>query len=183
MFWTITCRVIVSLVTFSIGFAVFEIAKPTEELWLPEPSPQILEITLKRHGCSDAERNCPVYEATFRSDGTCSYIGYANDEFIGKHEGRYDVNDFTSLVQLVDKHVFSQAPRLVFTTGGIKETTTIEVVTSEGTNLVTTHNWTGTPTGLRALQAVLEQQTYEVEWEESLTQSMTLPKMHHGMGQ
>lgn len=183
MFWTTTCRVFATLVTFSIGFAVFEIAKPTEELWIPDPIQQILEITLKRHGCSDAARKCPVYEATFRSDGTCTYIGYANDEFIGKYEGRYDVNDFTSLAQLVEKHVFSYAPHVVFTAGGIKETTTIEVITSEGTNLVTTHSWAATPSGLRALQAVLEQQTYEAEWEESLTQSMTVPKIQLGMGQ
>jgi hypothetical protein len=183
MFWTTTCRVLATLVTFSIGCAVFEIAKPTEELWIPDPIQQILEITLKRHGCSDAGRKCPVYEATFRSDGTCTYIGYANDEFIGKYEGRYDVNDFTPLAQLVEKHGLFESPHVVFTRGAIEETTSIEIVTSEGTKLVTTHNWANTPISLRALQAVLEQQTFEAEWEESLTQSMTVPKIQLGMGQ
>ena len=39
MMWTMTCRVIASVVTFLIGWTVFAIARPTEELRLPERTP------------------------------------------------------------------------------------------------------------------------------------------------
>ncbi len=165
MLWTVTCRVIVSVVTFFIGFTAFQIARPIEELRLPERSREITAITLKRQGCSDAERKCPVYDATFRSDGTCTYIGYANDEFIGKYEGTYDVADFVSLTTQIHKQEFFELP-LGFETTSVEETTGVEVVTSEGVKYVMTYSWSSTPAGLRALQAMIEQQTYEADWEQ-----------------
>ncbi len=47
----------------------------------------------------------------------------------------------------------------------MEETTGVEIVTNEGTRVVTTYNWASTPAGLRALQALIEQQTYEADWE------------------
>jgi hypothetical protein len=160
-----TCRVIVSVVTFFIGFTVFQIARPTEELQFREPTAQISAITLKRYGCSDAERRCPVYVATFRSDGTCSYTGYANDEFIGKYEGTYDPKDFVYLVEQIEKQGFFELPGR-FPAHFVREATDVEVVTSEGMRRVTTHDWSSAPSGLRALQAMIEQQTFEAEWQE-----------------
>ena len=164
MLWTITCRFIVSVVTFLIGFTVFQIARPSEEIRLPEPKVQISEITLRRQGCTKAERECPVYDATFRSDGTCTYIGYANDEFIGKYEGTYDVQDFDSFVEQIEKQGFLELP-VGFAANSVEETIGVEVVTSNGTKLVTTHTWSSTPSGLRALQAMIEQETFEAMWE------------------
>ena len=166
MLWTMTCRVIVSVVTFFIGFTAFQIVRPIEELRLPEPSREIIAITLKRQGCSDAERKCPVYDATFRSDGTCSYLGYANDEFIGKYEGTYDVADFVSLADQIHKQEFFELP-VGFETNSVEETTGVEVVTTDGVKHVTTYSWSSTPAGLRALQAMIEQQTYEADWEQA----------------
>ena len=165
MLWTMTCRVIVSVVTFLIGFTVFQIATPSEELRLPEPSRQVKAITLKRQGCSDAERKCPVYDTTLRSDGTATYNGYANDEFIGNYEGEYDQKDFAYLVDQVNKQGFFELP-LALPASPIRETTTVEVSTTDGRTIVTTYNWASTPSGLRALQAMIEQQTYEVVWNE-----------------
>lgn len=165
--WTIACRVIASIVTFLIGWTVFAIASPTpEELQLPELTRRVLAITLKRQGCSDAERECPVYDATYRSDGTCTYVGYANDEFIGKYEGDYNPQDFTDLVEQINKQGFFDLP-LVFPTSPATETTTIEVVTDDGTRIVTTYNWASTPSGLRSLQALIEEQAYAADWEKA----------------
>jgi hypothetical protein len=166
--WTMTCRVLASVVTFLIGWAVFAIASPSEEIRLPErAAPQILSITLRRQGCSDAERTCPVYDATYRSDGTCTYVGYANDDFIGKYEGEYNPQDFTDLVEQINKQGFFELP-LVFPTSPVTETTSVEVVTSEGTRLVTTYNWASTPSGLRSLQALIEEQAYAADyWEKA----------------
>ncbi|HET9713590.1 MAG TPA: DUF6438 domain-containing protein [Pyrinomonadaceae bacterium] len=165
MLCTITCRVIASILAFLVGCAAFEIARPTEELRLPEPKSQIVSISLQRRGCSDAERKCPVFDATFRSDGTCTFVGYANDEFLGKYEAEYGLEDFAYLVEQVERQGFFELP-LVMSTGPAEETVAVEVVTSEGAKRVTTQNWASTPSGLRALQAVIEQETYEVDWEE-----------------
>ena len=162
--WTITSRVIASVVTFLIGWTVFAIASPPEELRLPEPTRQILSITLRRQGCSDAERRCPVYDATFRSDGTCSYMGYANDDYIGEYKGEYDPQDFTYIVEQINKQGFFELP-VAFQASSATETTSVEIVTNEGTRVVTTYNWASAPAGLRALQALIEQQTYEADWE------------------
>jgi len=166
MLCTITCRVIASVLAFLVGCAVFEIVRPTEELRLAEPKSQILSISLQRQGCSDAERKCPVFEATFRSDGTCTFIGYANDAFIGKYEAQYE--DFGYLVEQVEKQGFFELP-LAPATGPMEETVAVEVITSDGVKRLTTQNWASTPSGLRALQAVIEEETYEVDWEDSLT--------------
>jgi len=166
--WTITCRVFASVVTFLVGWTVFAIASPTTvELPVPErAAPQILSITLRRQGCSDAERECPVYDATYRSDGTCTYVGYANDEFIGKYEGDYNPQDFTDLVEQINKQGFFELP-LVYPTSPAIETTSIEVFTSDGVRLVTTYNWASTPVGLRSLQALIEEQAYAADWEKA----------------
>ena len=165
MMWTMTCRVIASVVTFFIGCGVFAIASSTEEKrQLPEPTRQISAITLKRQGCPDAERRCPVFEATFWSDGTGSYTGYANDEYIGEFKGKYNVSVFADMVEQINKQGFFDLPP-AFSTTPTLETTTVEVVASDGVRVVTTYNWLSTPSGLRALQALLEQQTYEMDWE------------------
>ena len=166
MLCTITCRVMASILAFLVGCAVFEIVRPTEELRLPEPKSQILSISLQRQGCSDAERKCPVFDATFRSDGTGTFIGYANDTFIGKYEAQYE--DFAYLAEQVEKQGFFELP-LGLATGPVEEMVAVEVVTTDGVKRLTTQNWTSTPSGLRALQAVIEQETYEVDWEDSLT--------------
>ena len=165
MMWTMACRVIASVVTFLIGWTVFAIVRPGEDIQrLPEPTRHISTITLKRLGCSDAERKCPVFEATYRSDGTCSYIGYANDDYIGHYKGTYTPYDFTYLVDQLNKQEFFELP-LEFSTTSTQETTSVEVVASDGVHVVTTYNWLSTPSGLRALQALIEQQAYEAEWE------------------
>lgn len=146
--FTITCRVIASILAFLVGCAVFEIARPTEELRCPNPS--------------------LVFDATFRSDGTCTFIGYANDAFIGKYEGEYSLEDFAYMVEQVEKQGFFELP-LALATGPVEETVAVEVITSDGAKRLTTQNWASTPSGLRALQAVIEQETYEVDWEDSLT--------------
>lgn len=166
MLCTITCRVMASILAFVVGCAVFEVVRPTEELRLPEPKSQILSISLKRQGCSDAERKCPVFDATFRSDGTGTFIGYANDAFIGKYEAQYE--DFAYLAEQVEKQGIFDLP-LGLATGPVEERVTVEVVTTDGVKRLTTQNWASTPSGLRALQAVIEQETYEVDWEDSLT--------------
>jgi len=162
--WTITCRVIASVVTFLIGWTVFAIARPSEEIRrLPEPARQISAITLKRLGCSDAERKCPVFEATYRSDGTSRYFGYANDDYIGEYQGDFNPQDFNYIVEQIDRQGFFESP-LVLADSPVTETTTIEVVTNDGVRVVTTHNWASTPSGLRALQSLIEQQAYQTDW-------------------
>lgn len=165
MFWTMTCRVIASVVTFFVGVSVFQVVRPTEELRLPEPASQISTITMKRYGCLDAERKCPVYEATFRSDGTCTYIGYANDEFIGRYEGTYELKDFTYLVEQIEQQRFWDLS-VTSPASPVEESTSVEVIATNGVKRITTQSWAGTPSGLRALQAMIEQQTYEAEWEQ-----------------
>jgi uncharacterized protein DUF6438 len=168
MLFTITYRVIASLLAFLVGCAVFEIKRPTEELRLPEPKSQIVSIGLHRQGCSDAEPKCPVFDVTFRSDGTCTFVGYANDEFIGRYEGEYKVEDFAYLADQVKKQGFFELP-IVAPAGPVEETVAVEVITTDSAKRVTTYNWASTPSELRALQAVLEHETYEVEWEDTLT--------------
>ncbi|HKY41556.1 MAG TPA: DUF6438 domain-containing protein [Pyrinomonadaceae bacterium] len=163
--WIMTCRVIASIVTFLVGWTVFAIVRPSEEIQrLPQPARYISAITLKRLGCSDAERKCPVFEATYRSDGTCTYIGYANDDYIGDYKGTYNSYDFTYMVDQLNKQEFFELP-LEFSASSTQETTTVEVIASDGVHAVTTYNWLSTPSGLRALQALIEQQAYEAEWE------------------
>ena len=165
MMWTMTCRVIASVVTFLIGWAVFAAFEPAEETRrLPEPTRHISAITLKRLGCPDEERKCPVFEVTFWSDGTGSFTGYANDDYIGKYKSKFNVNDFTDMAEQINKQGFFDLPP-AFSSTPTLGTTTVEVVASDGVRVVTTYNWLSTPSGLRALQAVLEQQTYEVDWE------------------
>ena len=165
MMWTMTCRVIASIVTFLIGWTLFAIARPSEEIRrLPEPTRQISAITLMRMGCTDAERKCPIFQATYRSDGTCSYFGYANDDYMGEYKGTYNPQDFTYMVEQINKQGFYEMP-LAFPDSSVTETTTVEILGSDGTRHVTTYNWANTPSGLRALQSLIEQQAYETDWE------------------
>lgn len=166
IFWSITCRVLVSVVAFLIGWAAFVIVKPTEELRAvnnPGAS-QILAITLKRQGCVDAELECAVYDATFRSDGTATFIGYANDEFIGTYTSQYSPRDFEYLVEQFQRERFFDLPR-VYPAAPVEETQVLEVLTTDGGRVLTTSNWDSTPAELRALQALVHRQTFEVEWE------------------
>ena len=69
-------------------------------------------------------------------------------------------------MEQINKQGFFDLP-LVFPTSPVTETTSVEVVTSEGTRVVTTYSWASTPSGLRSLQALIEQQAYEADWEEA----------------
>jgi hypothetical protein len=164
MFWTITRRVIVSVVAFFVGWTAFVIVRPTQELRTAKSGEsQVLAITLKRQGC--AERNCPVYEATFRGDGTATYVGYANDDFIGTYTGYFSPREFAFLVDQLRRQNFFEMPG-VSPAGPVDETMVLEVLTKEGTRVLTTHNWDSTPAELHALQELIDYQTFVVEWDE-----------------
>jgi hypothetical protein len=155
----ISCRIF-------IGWVAFVIVRPTQELRAvvkPGPS-QILAITLKRQGCPDAELECPVYDVTFHSDGTATYIGYANDEFIGTYTSQYSQQDFAYLVEQLQRERLFDLPH-VYPAAPVEETQVLEVLTSDGSRVLTTSNWESTPAELRALQALVDRQTFEVEWE------------------
>ena len=165
MFWTTTCRVMVSIVAFLIGWAAFVIVSPMQNVSPPKPvANQVSAITFKRRGCADAERKCPVYEMTLRGDGTATYVGYANDDFTGAFTAEYPQRNFAFLVGQLEREKFFDLPR-VYRAGPVEETMVLEVSTSEGTRVLTTYNWEGTPSRLRALQELVDYQAYVVEWE------------------
>ena len=166
MFWTMSCRVLVSIVAFFVGWAAFVIVRPGEDLRALKPgASQISAITFKRQGCSDAELRCPVYDVTFRNDGTATYIGYANDDFIGTFTADYPQRNFAFLVEEVQREKFFDLPQ-VYPVGPVEETMVLEVSTNEGTRVMTTHNWNSTPAELRTLHALVDYQTFVVEWDE-----------------
>ncbi len=167
MFWTMTCRVIVSFVAFFVGWAAFVIVRPVQVLRAPKPvASQISAITFKRQGCSNAELECPVYDVTFRSDGTATYFGYANDEFIGTFTAKYPQRNFAFLVEQLQRERFFDLPKF-YPAGPVEETMVLEVSTNEGSRVLTTNNWDSTPSELRALHALVDYQTYVVEWDEA----------------
>src|SRR5689334_14306235 len=112
MFRTIACRAMVSLVAFSIGCAAFVLMRPTpaQNAIAPALKPlahsQVTAITFRRQGCTDVERKCPVYDVTFRNDGTATYIGYANDDFIGTFTAEYPQRNFAFLVEQLEREDF-----------------------------------------------------------------------------
>jgi len=166
MFWTMTCRVIVSVVAFFVGWAAFVIVRPAQELRSPKPAAsQISAIRFKRQGCSNAELKCPVYDVTFRSDGTATFIGYANDEFIGTFTAEYPHRNFAFLVEELQRERFFDLPQF-YPAGPVEETMVLEVSTDEGSRALTTNNWDTTPAELRALHALIDYQTFVVEWDE-----------------
>ena len=165
MFWTMSGRVFAAIVAFFLGWTVFQIARPIAELPTIEgPARQISSITLKRQGCSDPELQCSVYDVTFRSDGSGSFIGYKNnDEYDGKFNTIFDWQDFTMLVEEFEKQHFFDLPEH-YATLPDEETVVLEVVTNDGVRVVTTHNWAETPSELRVLQSLVDYQCYQTNW-------------------
>ena len=169
MFWTITCRVMISIVAFLIGWAAFVIVSPAPQVSAPALQPvarQVTAITLKRKGCADAELECPVYDVTFRNDGTATFVGHVNDEFHGTYTAEYPKQDFAYLVQQLERERFFELPR-EYPANPVEDTWVLDVSTSDGSRVLTTNNWDSTPAELRALQALLDRQTYNVEWEKA----------------
>jgi hypothetical protein len=165
MFATISGRVFASIVAFFLGWTVFQIARPVAEVPAVERAPaQVLSITLKRQGCFDRRYECSVYDVTFRSDGSGTFIGYKNnDDYDGKFNTVFDPQDFTLLVQEFEKQHFFDLPQH-YSAVPDEETVVLEVVTSDGVRVVTTHNWTTTPSELRVLQSLVDYQSYQMDW-------------------
>jgi hypothetical protein len=166
MFWTISRRIVASLLGFLLGWTVFQIAKPAtaEVPAIPRPAAEISSITLKRQGCSDAELECPVYEVTFYKGGTGRFIGYKNnDDYDGRFNTVFDPLDFAFLADQFEKQHFMELPQH-YATAPDEETVVLEVMTNEGLRVFTTHNWSSMPTELRVLEALVDNQSYEVSW-------------------
>lgn len=163
MFSSMGRRAIASIVGFFLGWAVFAIVRPVSELpSVDMPSLEISSITLKHQGCSDAELKCAVYDVTFSNDGTATYVGYANDEFIGKYTAYFAQQDFKYLTEQLHAQRFFELPQpSAFVP--VEEDVVLEVVTNEGVHRLTSHNWHSTPCELRALQALIDEQVYHVE--------------------
>src|SRR5262249_42864535 len=74
-------------------------------LALPSPPPGqparggLSAIRLRREECFGG--GCPVYEVTFRSDGTATYVGKANVRRFGEFDGKVSPETFRSLEQLL----------------------------------------------------------------------------------
>lgn len=167
MFWPMTRRAIAATVAFLIGWTVFQIVTPLQEVAIPDmPDFQVRSITLRHLGCTDAELKCPVFEVTFRSDGTATYIGYANNEdFIGKFTATIEEVDFDHLVAQIEKQQFFEFPS-DYNMDEAEEERKLEVVTNEGLRTVKFNNWSSTPIELRMLDALIEEQSYHVYWDE-----------------
>ena len=67
------------------------------------------------------------------------------------------------LVQEVEKQQFFDLP-LHYAAVPDEETVVLEVVTSDGVRVMTTHNWAGTPSELRVLQSLVDYQSYQMNW-------------------
>lgn len=166
MFWTTGCRATASVVAFFIGWTAFQIVRPVETVEsIAAPAAEILAIKFESLGCSDTAVECPVYEMTLRNDGTVSYVGHANDNLMGKHEGGLARDDFDYLVKQINSQRFFDLPQYI-SAESVEETIVMEVVTSEGSHRVTTYSWDSLPSELRALHALMEYQTYYVHWYE-----------------
>lgn len=167
MFSPLIRRATAATVAFFIGWTAFQIVTPVQDVAIPDmPDLQIRSITLRHQGCMDAELKCEVYEVTFRSDGTASYIGYANNEdFIGKFKATIDESDFDHLVEQIEKQHFFEFPP-DYNTDEAEEEIKIEVVTDEGLRSVRFNNWSSTPIELRVLDALIAEQSYHVYWDE-----------------
>ena len=165
MLWTISSRVIAAVLGFVLGCTVFQVARPLTELpAIEQPARQISSITLRRQGCSDPAMECSVYDVTFRGDGSGTFIGYKNNgDYDGKFNPIFDPRDFTMLVQEFEKQHFFDLP-LHYAAVPDEETVVLEVVTSDGVRVMTTHNWAGTPSELRVLQSLVDYQSYQMNW-------------------
>lgn len=164
MFRPMTRRAIASIVGFFLGWTIFQIVRPVESLpELEPPAAEIVAINLQSLGCTDVELKCPVFDVTFRRDGTGTYVGYANDEFVGKYEGTFPEEDFAELVDQIDKQDFFLMNE-PFAADSIEETIVVEVSTTEGSHRVISYNWASMPSELRALHALIQYQSYYVEW-------------------
>lgn len=165
MLWTISSRVIATVLGLVLGWTVFQIARPLTELpTIERPARQISCITLRRQGCSDPALECSVYDVTFRSDGSGTFIGYKNNgDYDGKFNTIFDRRDFTMLVQEFEKQHFFDLPQH-YATEPDEETVVLEVVTSDGVRVMTTHNWADTPNELRVLQSLVDYQSYQMNW-------------------
>ena len=167
MLRTMSRRVIASLVGFFVGFVVFQIVRPVADLPPAKSQLQITSITLKRQGCSDAELECPVYDLTLRSDGTGTFVGYKNnEEYDGKFDTVFDPQDFAYIAEQIERQRFFELPQQ-YATSPEQETVVLEVETSEGLRVVTTHNWSSTPNAIRTLQALVDHESYQVVWTEA----------------
>src|SRR5215813_1941493 len=114
MFSMITGRVIASIVGFFLGWSVFHVARPVAELpGVDRPAVQISSITLKRQGCSsDSGFTCSIYDVTFRSDGTGTFIGYKNnDDYDGKFNTVFDPRDFANMVERIENGRILELPQ------------------------------------------------------------------------
>ena len=159
-------RAIASVVGFFLGWAVFQVVRPVENVpGVDSPPPQIVAIKLANRGCTDVEYECPVFEVTLRRDGTATYVGYANDSLIGTFEARVPPQDFQNLVDEIEKQRFFELESH-YIGDAVLETISLEVVTDEGSRQVTSYSWTSMPGELRVLHALIHYQTYYVDWEE-----------------
>ena|SRR5688572_8496971 len=130
MFRTITRRAIASIVGFFLGWIIFQVVRPVENLPAVEASPaHIIEIKLLSLGCTDAEFECPVFDMTLRSNGTGSFVGHANHWLKGKFEGTFPEKDFSYLVDEIYKQEVFELPEHV-SAEAADETIIVEVVTS-----------------------------------------------------
>lgn len=166
MFWPMTRRAIASIVGFFLGWTIFQIVKPVENLPVVETlTAQVLEIKLVSKGCTDAALECPVFDMTLRNNGTGSFVGHANHWLKGKFEGTFPEQDFNYLVDEVYKQEFFDSPDEVVA-DSVDETIVVEVVTNEGTHRVTSYSWDSMDGALRAIHARLWYEQYYVDWEE-----------------
>ena len=162
----LACRVIASIVAFLCGCGASEVVNPPVQTVPPAETRigEISSITFKSHGCPDESLKCTVFEVTFRSNGTATYIGKANDEYMGTSVAKFPQRDFAALADEVRHQRFFEMPRVMESTY-VDETIVLEVVSSEGTHTVTTYNWAQTPVELRKLLAVVHYQILEVPFE------------------
>jgi len=167
MLWTISRRLVASLVGLLLGWTVFHVVRPVAKLPAAERAPvQISAITLKRLGCSDASLECPVYEMTLRKDGTGTFIGYKNNgEYDGKFITTFSLRDFTILAKQFEEQGFFEM-RQPPATSPQQEEVVLEVETNEGERVITTDNWLNTPTKLRVLYGLIDLQGCQVTWTE-----------------
>ena len=69
----------------------------------PNPDPGLTEITFQRTACRGP---CPAYKVTLRPDGTVTYVGEANVERLGRHDGRVGRSAFRRLAMLMTSAKF-----------------------------------------------------------------------------
>jgi hypothetical protein len=147
MWWTITYRVIASVVTFLVGWAVFAIMSPAKESRLSPSTRQVESITLRRLRCPVAVTECQALIATFRSDGTCNFVTYDHGHHESTFTGDFNPQSFTPIIEHINRQGPFELP-LVSPASPGTETTTIEVVTSNGTRLVASYDWATRPLDL-----------------------------------